>query len=273
MDILLSKVFSEIKNMGEYKIHFAKESDTRPLDAFMRSMEEWARWNMYSRNGKNDYNKTYIFSLIEFYPENNTWLFGGIWEKISYDKSKGDYPYEIKLSNQYKEYIGRLKISYEMKSRTVRRIMEDHFPKMVVTEVLKEPHSCVEFPGYKNIDVSYKTLDVIYKSDNLAWKNALSLKGIYLICDTKTGKKYVGKADGVNGLWGRWKNYIDNGHGGDIDLEKLVAEKGFDYVKNNYKFTILEIITNWDEEYIDQRESYWKRVLMSRLEISGHNKN
>ena len=29
----------------------------------------------------------------------------------------------------------------------------------------------------------------------------------------------------------RWSNYVENGHGGNIELKKLVEEKGFDYVK------------------------------------------
>ena len=35
----------------------------------------------------------------------------------------------------------------------------------------------------------------------------------------------------------------------------------------------LEAITGWDEYDIDDRESYWKRVLLSRIEEFGHNKN
>ena len=45
------------------------------------------------------------------------------------------------------------------------------------------------------------------------------------------------------------------------------------YARENYKFTLLEIVESNIENDIDDRESYWKRVLMSRLESVGHNKN
>jgi hypothetical protein len=70
------------------------------------------------------------------------------------------------------------------------------------------------------------------KKDDPIWKNALSIKGIYLIMDTKTGKRYVGKADGEHGIWQRWGDYICDGHGGDVDLRRLVDEKGMDYIKD-----------------------------------------
>ena len=38
----------------------------------------------------------------------------------------------------------------------------------------------------------------------------------------------------------RWSNYVENGHGGNIELKKLVEEKGFDYVKKYFQYSILE---------------------------------
>lgn len=271
-EIELKTVFHDI-DPNNYKVHFAKRSKSgEPLDAYIADFENWKGWNKYS-NSKNDYNRDFIFSLISFYPERDTWLFGGIWKVIARDFDKVPYPYEIELVDDYSEYIGRLKIKYPYKDRGARVFLEKHFDKMIVKGILDEPFSTVGFPGYKNIDIPFSTLEAIMKKDAQAWKNALSIKGIYLITDTKTGKKYVGKADGEHGLWQRWGDYISNGHGGDVDLKKLVNDKGFDYVKQYYKFSILEVITGWDEFDIDDRESHWKRVLMSRMEEVGHNKN
>jgi hypothetical protein len=50
--------------------------------------------------------------------------------------------------------------------------------------------------------------------------------------------QYVGKASGNNGIWQRWKEYVDTGHGGDKELVKLLANNGDDY-KLNFQFTIL----------------------------------
>jgi len=184
------------------------------------------------------------------------------------------HPYEIELVDDYSQYIGRLKIKYTYKDRGTRVKLENHFDQMVVKALLEEPYSTHPFPGYKNIDISFYDLEAIMKKDNQAWKNALSIKGIYMITDTRSGKKYVGKADGEHGIWQRWGDYIRDGHGGDVDLKRLVDSNGFEgYVKPYYKFTLLEAITGWDEYDIDDRESYWKKVMMSRLEDFGHNKN
>jgi len=268
--IKLNSIFPNL-DPNEYKIHFArKANDSEPLDVFIEDFDEWKNWNM-SSGGKDSYNRKFIFSLINFYPEADTWLFGGVWEVISKDMRR-NHPYEIKLVNSFKPFIGRLKLSYCYKDRTTRARMENHFDDMVVKEILEEPYFD-EFPGYKNVDLSYDMLKSIFEKGSKEWKNALSVKGIYLITDTKNGKKYVGKADGANGLWQRWKDYKSNGHGGDVELEKLVHTKGFEYVKKNFWYTILEVVYEDSNQNINDREEYWKRVLMTRDERFGYNKN
>lgn len=73
-------------------------------------------------------------------------------------------------------------------------------------------------------------------------------------------------------LLSRWKNYIENGHGGNVWLKELVREKGFDYIKKNFQYTIIENFNaKVDDHYVLERESYWKEVLRSRE--FGYNKN
>ena len=49
-------------------------------------------------------------------------------------------------------------------------------------------------------------------------------------------------------------------------------EKGFDYIKENFQYTILENYNSKvDDEYVLKRESYWKEVFQSRK--FGYNKN
>lgn len=274
--IKLNSIFPDI-NPVEYKIHFAKRSSDgiEPLDEYMadtRHLEVWKEWNTYS-GGKNTFNRKYIFSLISFYPEEDTWLFGGVWEVLSRKiGSRSSHPYEIKLVNRFKPFIGRLKIEYPYKKRATRVKLDAHFDKMIVKEILEEPYE-EKFPGYNNIDVSFSDLELIMENHNQIWKNALSIKGIYLLTDTRTGKKYVGKADGEGGIWQRWRSYIRNGHGGDVDLIKLVDTKGYEYVEKYFKFALLETISREDEDIINERESHWKRVLLTREERFGHNKN
>lgn len=61
-------------------------------------------------------------------------------------------------------------------------------------------------------------------------------------------------------LWGRWSDYIHYGHGGNEMLKKL----DFDYIKTNFRYSILEIFKNTtDDDIILARESWWKEVLLN----------
>ena len=96
---------------------------------------------------------------------------------------------------------------------------------------------------------------------------------VYLITDNKTGKLYVGSATAQYGmLLQRWSNYVSDGHGGNEGLKAVVQEHGFDYVKANFQYSILENYNaRMDDNYILKRESWWKEALRSRE--FGYNKN
>jgi hypothetical protein len=67
-----------ISKPGNYKAHLACwNGETQPLDAFARDRDEWDRWNTW-RSEKDQFNRNYILSLIDFYPEPGGRLFGGI---------------------------------------------------------------------------------------------------------------------------------------------------------------------------------------------------
>ena len=73
-------------------------------------------------------------------------------------------------------------------------------------------------------------------------------------------------------LLSRWTSYVNNGHGGNAELRKLVKEKGFDYVKENFQYSLLENFNGKvDDDYIISREQWWKKVLQSRK--FGYNDN
>ena len=73
-------------------------------------------------------------------------------------------------------------------------------------------------------------------------------------------------------LLSRWCNYVYTGHGGNKELISLVEEKGFNYIKENFQYTILENYNSKvDDDYVLDREAYWKKVLLSRK--FGYNKN
>ena len=69
-------------------------------------------------------------------------------------------------------------------------------------------------------------------------------------------------------IWGRWKDYIANGNGGNIELKSL----DFEYIQKNFRYSILEIYkSTTDDDAILERESWWKELLMTRQ--FGYNKS
>lgn len=278
----IAELLTEIGNLKEYKIHFAKYNQrAEPLDEYLTNFDDWKVWNAWS-NGQNFFNRKYIFSLINFYPESDTWLFGGIWEVKGFNKEgaeeakkkkNGSFLYDIALSDKYKDLIGRLKITYSYKERTVRVCMEKYFPEFELKEILASPYSEKSFPGYKNLHVDFSKIKRIIEKSQSEWESALQIKGIYLLTDKSSGKRYVGQASGQEGIWQRWSDYVKDGHGGNVALKRLVQNKGRDHVDKNFTFTLLEIVESNFEKDIDARETYWKNVLMTRNPDFGYNEN
>ena len=267
--ILLKDIWP-IENTGDYKIHFARKHPTEghPLDVWIRSKEEWQGWQEY-RPANNDFNKRYIFSLMQFYHEDKTWLFGGIFEVIK----RHDDRYEVKLNDDRKNFIGRLKIYSPYTKRSPRVTMEAHYNKFEVKEILDEEYSGRSFPGFDEINLDFGELESLIRNDRTDWKTALeNVKGIYLITDKESKKRYVGSAYGSQGVWSRWKEYIETGHGGNDGLRELVKENGSDYCRN-FHFALIEYwFPNTPDEKVLYRENYWKEILLTRDE-TGLNQN
>ena len=60
--------------------------------------------------------------------------------------------------------------------------------------------------------------------------------------------------------------------GGNKEFEQLVNENGKDYISKNFKYSILEIFdTKTKQEYILERENYWKNVFETKK--FGMNRN
>lgn len=253
-----------ISNLAEYKIHFARWNGTvQPLDAFARDRNEWREWNEY-RPQKNDFNRPHIFSLICDYQAVDRWIFGGIWDVLTRHEDR----YEIALSDIGAGFIGRLKVSYRYVQRATRVNFENHYADITVQEVLPHVYSGRAFPGFEDIDVSFDELETIIRNNRPDWRSALSsAKGVYLISDRSTGKKYVGAAYGDEGIWQRWCAYVDTGHGGNVKLRALVDDPTLTYCRNNFRFALLEYRSfRTDDATILARESFWKAVLLTRGE-------
>jgi len=271
-EIPITQIF-KIDDPTKYKFHAARwNGDEQPLDVYVRDKNEWFHWNTW-RNNKDEFSRQYIFSLIDFYPETDTWLFGGIYEVLKRGIPKS-HSYEIKEIVEYSTYVGRLKVKLTKPSRGRAFLLEKHLDKMKIAEILKEPYSGAFFPGYENINHDFEVLVHVFKNEKPDWKAALeNVKGVYVIMDKSNGKKYIGSAYGDSGLWSRWSCYLGTGHGWNDELTKIIKREGYDYAKNNFRLSLLEYRSmKVDDKVIIERENYWKEVFLSRG-CFGYNKN
>ena len=269
MTITLEDIW-QIGKLGDYKVHFARwNGEAQPLEVFVRDKQEWQGWQEY-RPTRNDFNRPFIFSLMQFYHETDIWMFGGLFRVLACHEDR----YDVELSDAGKGFIGRLKLRSPYRGRTTRANFENHYASFEVQEILREAYSGRQFPGYDDIDLSFEELESISKNDLPDWKGALeNTKGIYLISDTLTGKRYVGSAYSDQGIWSRWCAYVASGHGGNVELRALVNDPTLAYCRANFRFALLEHRSSrTPDEVILFREAFWKRILLTRG-AQGLNRN
>ena len=188
--------------------------------------------------------------------------------------AEGGIGYEAEDVDAYKKYFGRILVKYHNTNKSMGRTFKSVMQELEVLEILNDKFTGDEFPGYENVRLTYPQLKTIIDRKTPGWISALkNQKAVYLITDTKTGRLYVGSATSQYGmLLQRWSEYVSNGHGGNAGLEKIVAMYGFDYVKENFQYSILENYNaRMDDGYILKREAWWKDTLKSRE--FGLNKN
>mgnify|MGYP000203402939 CR=1 FL=1 len=222
---------------------------------------------------RDDFSRDYIFSLIDFYPEKNRWLFGGAYRVLSRRRESGP-TYDIELLQDSQPFIGRLKLQLKRPGRAKAVNFEKHYNNLVVVEISPTPYSGEAFPGYERIDVGFPVLETVFAIQRPDWKAALeNVKGVYLITDESNGKRYVGSAYGDTGIWSRWACYVQTGHGYNDELTKLISTLGKDHARQSFKFALLEHRPmRTDDNVIIQREQYWKDVLLTRGPY-GYNRN
>ncbi|WP_210428947.1 GIY-YIG nuclease family protein [Nocardioides eburneiflavus] len=130
----------------------------------------------------------------------------------------------------------------------------------------------VAFPGFDRLVLTQGDLRMIVEDSRYAaWRTALgSVQGVYLIADTSTGEQYVGKADGGERILGRWMQYAQNGHGGNVALRALAADDT-DYPRH-FIFSLLRVFgPDTPAREVDEAEAHFKRALLTREH--GMNRN
>lgn len=268
---LLNLSNEELKTV---KVRFNQSNGIEnPMDLYLKNPEivnnQWFLWRTKSKLFKVGEIAICLLKL-----SSDTWLLTTI-KKITEDLDVCDsINYKAEELGKYNKFYGRVILKYHKTVQTQVMHLGTVKDELEVLEILPTIFDGDEFAGYDKVSLSYSQLEAIIKLKKQTWIGALeNQKAVYLQTDKVTGKLYVGSATSDQGmLLSRWKNYIENGHGGNVGLKELVREKGFDYIKKNFQYTIIENFNaKVDDHYVLERESYWKEVLRSRE--FGYNKN
>lgn len=256
------------------KIRFNQhDGNDDPMDLYLRNPDiinsQWLFW----RNKQRFFNVGQI-AICLMKISNDEWLLTTIKRVTQELNVTNGVNYIGEELQEYSHYFGRVKIKYHRTSQTQGVFYNTVRNELEVLEILPNIFDGDEFPGYDKVRLSYTQLKSIIDRKKKSWVAALeNQKAVYLITDKNNGKLYVGSATSEKGmLLSRWMNYADSGHGGNVELKKLVNEKGLEYVKNYFQYSILENYNaKVDDHIILERESWWKETLQSRR--FGYNYN
>lgn len=248
-------------NTNSLKIHLACWNGREdPIDEFFKgTFKAWQEWQAH-RNFQCDQ----VLSLVDL--GQSDWLFVGLYAILSvqpHPENPKHFLYSTSLLPNQDALIGRITVHHK-RSRASYIWYKADIP-LTITEIRREKLTIGEFPGYNAVALPHSRLKIVIEQQIPSWHHALiNIKGIYLITDSSSGKHYVGKASGNDGIWNRWCEYADNGHGGNVQLKKLLKDHGPTHMQH-FQYSILEIAdTHASEADILKRESHWMDVLKSR---------
>ena len=178
--------------------------------------------------------------------------------------------YVMKKMDVMSELIDRLYIEWGKGTQAWCQRAEND--KAVLSIASREE---IPFPGYEALILNYSQLsDIVYGDVRYQkWREALSnVNGIYLICDTKHHKQYVGSTYNNDGILKRWDEYVKTCDGGDVKIKEHLKKHPKAY--QDFQFTILKLLPNpvTQKEAVDA-ETLYKKKLCTYNEEYGLNLN
>lgn len=255
------------------KFNQINEENAEPKDVYQNRPDEINNnWLFWRKNRRYFSVGQIAVCLVDL--KDNRWLLTTIKEVTKELSVKNGINYIGKEIDKFKPYFGRVIIKFHKTSRVQVFKFGKVQDKLEVIQILPTVYDGDDFTGYENVCLSFIQLEAILKRGKRDWLAALkNQKAVYLITDKNNGKLYVGSATGKNGmLLQRWGNYIATGHGSNKELIELVKEKGIEYIRKYFQYSILENYNmRTDDDYVLQRESWWKEILQSRK--FGYNAN
>jgi len=228
------------------------------------------------------------FQFIEV--ESHKWLFVGAYNILE-ESSKThtningitfNFANAFRIS-ELDKYKDRLIVDWINKPQSFFYTDRNLIDNVKIDSILKEGYfeTSKEFPGFENLSLTYQALKT--NINNPLWRENLSnVYAVYVITDMKKGKLYVGSATGEEGVFGRFSTYLKDGYDKlelednkypNVKLKELVTKEGLQYIKDHFKYTILEIFPKNEIGKIKAltREVYFKEVLLTK--VFGYNAN
>ena len=205
----------------------------------------------------------YIVSFIG--EEGTTARMVGVYRVLGHDEEKmkrianGRFFYRMEEVPGFDELNERVIIDWGKSAITWHQWLHKNDKEVVAIERKGIDWVC---PDYEEIMLSYEQLQRIFNDQISVWKNKLSSSNcIDVISDSMSGNLYVGSTYNREGIWGRWKDYASTGHGGDVELVKLL-EADPDYAKKYFTWAILQVLPlGIQDEKAISIETLWKNKL------------
>lgn len=271
----LLAIFGTKLDPQKCKFHFAKSKLQKHIDGFSArsSFKEFQEYQT-ARNFKREF-------IVSFYLQNGFWMFAGVWKSLSVEEvlrpnKKSHFRYTTEFVSSSTPLERRLIVKWFDRFRHSYPTGEKLAKGLHLHSILELPDTLGHFPGYASIKLSLSAIKRVVENPGLSteWRTALeSVPGVYVISDISNGHLYVGSATGSSGIWQRWVNYANTGHGGDIELIELVKNNGDQYPFDNFIFSLLWYGgTAASDEEVFVKESFWKIALLSR-EFGNYNAN
>lgn len=247
--------------------------DTRAVKCYASSLNDFMYYSSFQVDGaKSPYNNAKF--ALHFLPERleghgdlaarfvcatsigESWIYGDANRKPrwrsnmrAYEVLSTDRVYELEILPEFEPYRDCLVIDWGNHGLTWSRWLEAHNRAIIEYSPFAKDKP---FPGYFNFRENLAALPSLPKS----WKEKLSsVNGVYLLVCQVTGKQYVGSANGEQGFWQRWQDYI-------FDENATVGMRQHPY--HDFEVMILEIASrNLTSSQIVNLENAWKRRLKS----------
>ena len=170
------------------------------------------------------------------------------------DKGGGQYDqYRCDRSDLLSDYIGRLHVSWGVGSSHRAWVQRADRQNKEIIELAREFRE-EAFPGFTAFSLPLSDLPGV----PIGWRAALgAARGVYLLACPRTREHYVGSADGADGFFGRWMDYVATGHGGNAGMR--IRDP------SDYLVSVLEVAgSTAGRSDILAMEEAWKRKLVSR---------